>query len=238
MKHAVAFLFLLLNLPSTVAANWLAFKDGTTTETKGPWKVQGRRVIFTSMSGTLSAARLDEVDLPVSEQLSQNAESDRRLIEVKSSPTEAYDWKLLASGRSVTPIGNGMAIVREWSYQSGKFVGRHPGLSCVPSRLVGVSSGTDWWIQTGTKISKFRPIGLAWADVDRLKALVPDGLLCYEVDARIPSPEAAGNIVGYARLPDDRDIGLELLRSRAATLNDEAFSQRSEYLRRLKPRPY
>jgi len=59
---------------------------------------------------------------------------------------------------------------------------------------------------------------------------MPDGQVCYEVDARIPSPDPAGNIVGYARLQDGRDIGLELVRARAARLNDEAFSHRKAYV--------
>ncbi|HEV7672580.1 MAG TPA: hypothetical protein VGS22_29020 [Thermoanaerobaculia bacterium] len=230
MKRSLAHLFLFLLLPSTVAADWLAFKDGVTTETKGSWRIKGQRVIFTSMSGTLTAARLDEIDLPASEQLSKNAASDRKLIEIKSSPTEAYDWRTLASGTRVTPTGDGRAIVTEWSVQLGKHVGRHPALSCIPSRLVGVSSGTEWWLQTGTKIAKFRPLGLAWADIDQLKALVPDGLLCFEVDGRVKSPDPAGHLVGYARLADGRDIGIELLRKRAARLNDEEFSQRKAYL--------
>lgn len=229
-KRTIALLSFCVLLPQAATAEWLAFKDGTTTETKGPWKVQGRRVIFTSQSGTLSAVKLDEIDLPISEQLSKNAEADRGLIEVKSSPTEAYNWRLVAAGRDVTPIGNGLAIVTEWSLKSGKFVGRHPGLSCVPTRLVGVSSGTDWWIQTGTQISKFRPIGLASADVEALQALVPDGLFCFEADRKIKSPDAAGTVIGYAKLPDGRDIGLELLRSRNARLNDETFSERNYYL--------
>lgn len=111
-----------------------------------------------------------------------------------------------------------------------RYPNSHIGENCVPSRVVGISSGVNSCLQTGTKVSKFRLIGLQWADVEHLKTLMPDGQVCYEVDARIPSPDPAGNIVGYARLQDGRDIGLELVRARAARLNDEAFSHRKAYV--------
>ena len=48
---------------SPVAADWLVTKDGARIETRGPWKVDGRRVLFTLPNGTLSAIRSDEIDL-------------------------------------------------------------------------------------------------------------------------------------------------------------------------------
>jgi hypothetical protein len=45
------------------AADWLVMKDGGRIETKGSWKVEGRRVLFTQPNGTLSVLKLDEVDL-------------------------------------------------------------------------------------------------------------------------------------------------------------------------------
>ena len=38
-------------------------RDGARIETKGAWKVDGRRVLFTVPNGTLSMIRTDEVDL-------------------------------------------------------------------------------------------------------------------------------------------------------------------------------
>jgi len=48
------------------SADWLVTRDGTRVETKGPWEVKGRQVVFTLPSGTLSAMRLSEVDLDAS----------------------------------------------------------------------------------------------------------------------------------------------------------------------------
>lgn len=235
MKRIFAGLFLSL-LPVAAAADWLAFKDGTTTETKGPWKIQGRRVVFTSLSGTLTAARLDEIDLAASEQLSQNAGADRKLVEIKSSPTELQWWRQYDDYNNPTLLSaGGKQFVAERNYDWSRYPNSHVGENCVPGRLVGISTGVVWWLQIGTKVSKFRPVGLEWADLERLKTLVPDGMICYEIDPRIPSPDPSGVIVGYAHLPDGRDIGLELVRVRAARLNDEAFSQRKDYLAAVKP---
>ncbi len=44
-------------------ADWLVTRDGARLETKGPWKVDGRRVLFTLPNGALSTIRTDEVDL-------------------------------------------------------------------------------------------------------------------------------------------------------------------------------
>lgn len=44
-------------------ADWLVTKDGGRIETKGPWKVDGRRIVFTAPNGTLASIRADELDL-------------------------------------------------------------------------------------------------------------------------------------------------------------------------------
>jgi hypothetical protein len=54
-------------------ADWLVTEDGARVETKGPWQVEGRRVVFTLPNGTLSALRLTEVDLEASEQATADA---------------------------------------------------------------------------------------------------------------------------------------------------------------------
>lgn len=53
-------------VPAPAAADWLVTRDGGKVETQGVWKVQGKRVIFTSKDGTLASLRLTEVDLDAS----------------------------------------------------------------------------------------------------------------------------------------------------------------------------
>ena len=56
-------------LPAAPArADWLVTNEGGRVETQGPWKIDGKRVIFTQKDGTLSSLRLTEVDLDASKQ--------------------------------------------------------------------------------------------------------------------------------------------------------------------------
>ena len=49
-----------------VRADWLVTREGARVETKGPWKVQGKAIVFTAPNGTLSSLRASEVDLDLS----------------------------------------------------------------------------------------------------------------------------------------------------------------------------
>ncbi|MFN7942566.1 MAG: hypothetical protein U0X73_13310 [Thermoanaerobaculia bacterium] len=48
---------------TSASADWLVTKDGARVETRGAWKIDGNRVVFTLPNGTLSMLRLAEVDL-------------------------------------------------------------------------------------------------------------------------------------------------------------------------------
>jgi hypothetical protein len=65
-------------------------KDGGRIETKGPWKVEGRRIVFTQPNGTLSALRSDEVDLDQSATVTAaEAEAARKAAEPAAPPAAA-----------------------------------------------------------------------------------------------------------------------------------------------------
>lgn len=69
MKRAHPLLLILVLaavLSSSAAADWLVMHDGSRIETRGPWRVEGARVIFTLPNGTLSALRKADVDLDAS----------------------------------------------------------------------------------------------------------------------------------------------------------------------------
>jgi hypothetical protein len=72
------------------AADWLVMKDGGRIETKGPWSVEGRRVLFTQPNGTLSVLRADEVDLDQSAAVTAaEVEAARKAAEPQPSPEAA-----------------------------------------------------------------------------------------------------------------------------------------------------
>ena len=52
----------------------LVTRDGSRIETRGPWEVRGRLVVFTQPDGTLASIRLREVDLEASEDATAAAE--------------------------------------------------------------------------------------------------------------------------------------------------------------------
>ncbi len=56
-----------------VRADWLVTRDGGRIETKGPWKVDGKRVVFSTLDGVFSSLRLAEVDLDASRQATAGA---------------------------------------------------------------------------------------------------------------------------------------------------------------------
>ena len=53
-------------LAGPAGADWLVTKEGGRLETKGPWKIKGKLVIFTQPDGTLGSLRVPDVDLEAS----------------------------------------------------------------------------------------------------------------------------------------------------------------------------
>ena len=93
-------------------------RDGARIETKGAWKVEGRRVLFTLPNGTLSMIRTDEVDLDQSALVTTQAkeapaapvpaaqekkEPVLRLTEKDIPPMSAAAMEAEAEGRARAP---------------------------------------------------------------------------------------------------------------------------------------
>ena len=56
-------------------ADWLVLRTGERAETRGPWKVKGKLVVFTRANGTLASLRLAEVDLEASDRATAEAKA-------------------------------------------------------------------------------------------------------------------------------------------------------------------
>lgn len=67
-------------------ADWLVMRDGARLETKGAWKVDGRRVLFTLPNGALSTIQTEEVDLDQSAVVTTQAKEARQAPEPKAPP--------------------------------------------------------------------------------------------------------------------------------------------------------
>ena len=64
---------LALTAAAPAAADWLVTRQGGRVETKGPWKVKGKLVVFTLPDGKLSSLRAAEVDLDASRRATEEA---------------------------------------------------------------------------------------------------------------------------------------------------------------------
>jgi hypothetical protein len=87
-------------------ADWIVTTDGARLETKGPWKVEGRRIVFTLPNGVLSAMRAEEVDLDQSALVTQEAaEAARRAAEPKVEPKREPVFRLTEKDIPPSPGG-------------------------------------------------------------------------------------------------------------------------------------
>src|SRR4030095_2502949 len=72
-KPALGLLIALLAAASPATADWLVTRAGGRVETKGPWRVKGKLVVFDKTDGTLASLRLSEVDLEASRKATADA---------------------------------------------------------------------------------------------------------------------------------------------------------------------
>lgn len=81
---------LLISLPGLpAAADWLVTQDGDRVETRGPWEIRGKLVVFTLPNGTLSSMRLTDVDLDASQQLTSAKDLPSAPVATTSERREA-----------------------------------------------------------------------------------------------------------------------------------------------------
>lgn len=95
-------------LAAPAAADWLVTRDGGRVETKGPWKVKGKLVIFTRASesakgaeGQLASLRVNDIDWAASERATaEAAEAAQKLPEPENDspePPKESRWVLTDS---------------------------------------------------------------------------------------------------------------------------------------------
>jgi hypothetical protein len=122
----------LLAAAGPARADWLVTTDGGLIETKGSWKVDGRRVVFHLPNGTLSSVRADEVDLDRSAaETARAAEAARRALEPAPEPkrepvvrltekeippstelaAEGEEGKAEGAGAAATAVASGLEVI-------------------------------------------------------------------------------------------------------------------------------
>lgn len=99
---------LLIVATTPLYSDVLVTTDGDRIETRGPWEVEGRRIVFTTARGTLSAIRTSEVDLDASQAATAAASETRpqpRPVEESRKPVLVLDQANVKRHRSApTPL--------------------------------------------------------------------------------------------------------------------------------------
>jgi hypothetical protein len=210
-------------------AEWLVLKDGTNIAIKGPWKVRGRNVQFTTTTGQLQMLPLDDVDIALSEAVSKNAKEDTGWQEVKSTPQAVIEEK---GGDSyyVARTSRGAVAVRASSgwYQ---YNGTDGGAQCIPATPIAASDAGELVVQVGTQIERVRIIGAANPSPQAIRAAAVEGggQVCLEQEENALRHNDKGQFESYVWLADGRDLGFELIRAGAAKIAEKPFTRRAEY---------
>jgi hypothetical protein len=126
--HGIALGLLVVGVASLPAhADWLVTREGGRVETKGPWQLKGKLLVFTRADdGALASLRASEVDLDAS----AKATADAKVQAAAPPPTEAPQKKIAvltdkdfhkptpvdASGKPVenAPAKTGPLVVSDW----------------------------------------------------------------------------------------------------------------------------
>lgn len=88
LRRAAVVLVLLAAAAPPAAADWLVMGDGTRVETRGPWRQDGRLVVFTSAEGNLVSLRASAVDLPASVEATREAVAAAQAREERAERVE------------------------------------------------------------------------------------------------------------------------------------------------------
>lgn len=93
----------LASLPAS--ADWLVTRQGAKVETKGPWQVKGKLVVFHLSDGSLSSMRLAEVDLDASRKATEEAlRAKAEAEEAKGRPAEKKAPVLVVTDKDVRHV--------------------------------------------------------------------------------------------------------------------------------------
>ncbi|MEM9554923.1 MAG: hypothetical protein AAGC60_11735 [Acidobacteriota bacterium] len=86
---------------SAAGADWLVMRDGSRVETKGPWRVEGNKVLFDLPNGTLSVLRASEVDLEASEAASAPQPSADDEVRAEAPPAPKPEPVLVLTDKDI-----------------------------------------------------------------------------------------------------------------------------------------
>ena len=92
--------FLVSAVAFPALADWLVTVDGAKVATRGAWEVKGSQVVFTAPNGTYSALPLSEVNLELSERLTEAAKAPK-VEEKAEEPKEKVTPVLVLTDKDI-----------------------------------------------------------------------------------------------------------------------------------------
>lgn len=142
---------LLLGAPAL--ADLLVTRDGSVIETRGPWKVQGRLVVFELPSGQLASMKLAEVDLDASRAAMEKAAAAAAERPPAPAPPERTAVMVLtdADVRSAPPAADGEG---EPAGEEGQAPAAAPGADRLVVSSWEDTSGPDGIVITGELVNQ------------------------------------------------------------------------------------
>jgi hypothetical protein len=97
MRYGSSSLLLLLLAAVPAGADRLVTRAGGQIETRGPWQVKGKLVVFTGANGSLGSLRLADVDLAASEAATAEAKRAKEQADSPGTPKPAERKKSVRS---------------------------------------------------------------------------------------------------------------------------------------------
>jgi endonuclease YncB( thermonuclease family) len=218
--RVLALLLPLLVVASPAGADWLVYTGGGVEEVKGAWEVKRGQVVFTAANGTLMGVRVDDVDLAASAFLTWQV-GERRGISAKQPPA-----------------GTEMRV-------GGATAGPAKEAPCVEATVVSVLEAETIEVAAGAKKEtvhlacvdapgtqhQFPALSGLGADArEKVELLARPGFklcLAEEIPALV---DRSGHRVVYARLPDGRDLGAELIARGLALARSGGCARQAAYV--------
>ncbi len=137
---------LLLAAGSPAAGDWLVTREGARVETRGPWKMKGKLVVFMDKDGRLASLRGTEVDLPASEKATRDSveeEARKRDAPPPPEPPRRKSVRIVtdADVAHVEPAG----VDKDGKDEEGDEEGKEPAESDTERPLAGNSVVVSTW---------------------------------------------------------------------------------------------
>jgi hypothetical protein len=118
------------------SADWLVTTDGGLIETRGPWRIEGSRVIFASANGTLTAVRASSIDFQATEDYAAELAAP-----APAAPPVPAEPVLVLTDRDVPRVRAAEPAV-EPAAAEGEAASGDPAAGAAPSAEVSAASET------------------------------------------------------------------------------------------------